>query len=736
MFMAAIERITSKQRKVRIPGTERLVTVQVWNETVANLTLMALGSSAPEILLSLNDVFKNEFFEGKLGPSTIVGSAAFNLFVIIAVCVNSIPNGEVRVIKEVGVFVVTAIWSIFAYVWLLFIVHFNTRNVIEVWEGVMTFFFFPMLVISSYATDVGWLTLANIKAFFCPCCYGKEEVEAVKDDDESDYEFSLIQFVCWLCFSVVSFVVRMIAKVASVIFNATIGCLCRRACNKMKKQGYEKSDGEAKAEEEDASQGFTMPPMADVVLDEDGEPIDWEQGVFSFASDSLKVWGGEDERSFTVTIYRRNGDTGRVTFTYKTIALTAVPGYDYVEVEDELQFRDGIKEQQLDLKILAKAHGEQNDKFQLIILDENGEVMFNPERDGGEEKNILTVEIINENPRPRTIKERFLSVCDRTVNCDEMRLGTVQWIDQFWESVYVNGTREAQEQAGIAAWIVHMIWLPWKVPLAMITPPPTFLGGWVCFVFSLLGIGFLTIIIGDLAELFGCALGIEDAITAISIVALGTSVPDLFASRAAAKQDEYADASIVNVTGSNSVNVFLGIGLPWMWASLYWSIGGANDKWRMKYSQDYGAEWGQNGAAVFIVNGGMLFFSVTVFTLTACVCLTVIGMRRWYFGGELGGPSDPKAYSSFLLISLWFLYIALSVWKFMTGTEELTKQILALSISIPVIVVLMIMFAVLLQALKISKKYIGEEGFWGIFISICVVGGRMAIFFVFQNEPS
>jgi len=107
IFMAAIERITSLQKKVKVPGTNRMVTVQVWNETVANLTLMALGSSAPEILLALNDVLKNRFFEGSLGPSTIVGSAAFNLFCIIAVCINSIPNGEVRMIKETSGTVIT-----------------------------------------------------------------------------------------------------------------------------------------------------------------------------------------------------------------------------------------------------------------------------------------------------------------------------------------------------------------------------------------------------------------------------------------------------------------------------------------------------------------------------------------------------------------------------------------------------------------------------------------------------
>ena len=60
--------------------------------------------------------------------------------------------------------------------------------------------------------------------------------------------------------------------------------------------------------------------------------------------------------------------------------------------------------------------------------------------------------------------------------------------------------------------------------------------------------------------------------TAITLVALGTSLPDLFASKTAALQEKYADNSIGNVTGSNSVNVFLGLGLPWLMASIYWHI--------------------------------------------------------------------------------------------------------------------------------------------------------------------
>lgn len=48
-------------------------------------------------------------------------------------------------------------------------------------------------------------------------------------------------------------------------------------------------------------------------------------------------------------------------------------------------------------------------------------------------------------------------------------------------------------------------------------------------------------------------------------------MPDTFASRQAAKMERYADSSIGNVNGSNAVNVFLGLGLPWLIATIYWA---------------------------------------------------------------------------------------------------------------------------------------------------------------------
>ena len=96
--------------------------------------------------------------------------------------------------------------------------------------------------------------------------------------------------------------------------------------------------------------------------------------------------------------------------------------------------------------------------------------------------------------------------------------------------------------------------LPWKVIFAIV-PPTDFAGGWLCFCISLTMIGVVTAFIGDLASLFGCVLNVNDSITAITFVALGTSLPDTFASRTAALHDDYADDSVGNITGSNSVNV-------------------------------------------------------------------------------------------------------------------------------------------------------------------------------------
>lgn len=116
--------------------------------------------------------------------------------------------------------------------------------------------------------------------------------------------------------------------------------------------------------------------------------------------------------------------------------------------------------------------------------------------------------------------------------------------------------------------IMHFMTITWRLLFAFV-PPSHWAGGWPAFVAALCFIGGVTAVVGDVASQLGCNLGIPDSVTAITLVALGTSLPDTFASMTAAKNYPSADSAVGNVTGSNSVNVFLGLGLPWVISSTY-----------------------------------------------------------------------------------------------------------------------------------------------------------------------
>jgi solute carrier family 8 (sodium/calcium exchanger) len=116
---------------------------------------------------------------------------------------------------------------------------------------------------------------------------------------------------------------------------------------------------------------------------------------------------------------------------------------------------------------------------------------------------------------------------------------------------------------------LHFFAIGWKCLFASV-PPPHYCGGWACFLVSLSFIGGITAIVGEIAGLMGCVIGLKPGVTAITFVAIGTSLPDTFASKKAASEDRWADSAVGNITGSNAVNVFLGLGLPWVIAVGYY----------------------------------------------------------------------------------------------------------------------------------------------------------------------
>lgn len=114
----------------------------------------------------------------------------------------------------------------------------------------------------------------------------------------------------------------------------------------------------------------------------------------------------------------------------------------------------------------------------------------------------------------------------------------------------------------------HFATMGWKILFSLI-PPCEYKGGWPAFFIALLFIGAITAVVAEVATVLGCTIGLKESVTAITLVAVGTSLPDTFASMTAARQSEFADSAIGNVTGSNSVNVFVGLGLPWLMSAAY-----------------------------------------------------------------------------------------------------------------------------------------------------------------------
>ncbi|XP_035993576.1 sodium/calcium exchanger 1 isoform X2 [Fundulus heteroclitus] len=853
-FMASIEVITSQERKITIKkanGEKITTTVRVWNETVSNLTLMALGSSAPEILLSVVEVCGHNFNAGELGPNTIVGSAAFNMFVIIGLCVSVIPDGEIRRVKHLRVFFVTATWSVFAYTWLYLILAVFSPGVVEIWEGLLTLFFFPFCVGFAYVADRRLLFYKYVYKRYRagkqkgmiietegePDLPSKVDIEMdgktlnshgdelvdgeggceVKEagEEEACRELARIlkelkqkhpeketeQLMELANYQVLSQQQKSrafyrcqttrimtgagnvlkkhaadqakratqhdvcseisVSNFSSKVFFDPGNYQCLENCgsvalNVVRRGGdltttvcvdYRTEDGTANAgsdyrftegtvvfgpgetekeiridiidddifeEDEhflvhltnvrlvsdganghrpdrgDGAAGLGLPCTATVTIFDDDHA-----GIFTFEEPAVTV--SESVGVMEVKVTRNAGARGVVVVPYKTMEGTAKGGgEDFEDTHGVLEFDNDEIVKTIQINIVDDEEYEKNKNFfleigdpQLLEMSERKAVLLQEVggfvqtgrdiyrkvqgrdrpalstiisiTDGGcdevltkkeeEERRIAEMgrPTLGEHVRLEVVIEEsyeFKSTVDKLIKKTNLALviGTNSWREQFVEAITVSSGDDDDDDCGEEKlpscfdYVMHFLTVFWKLLFAFV-PPTDYWNGWACFVVSIFVIGMLTAVIGDLASHFGCTVGLKDSVTAVVFVALGTSVPDTFASKVAAIQDQYADASIGNVTGSNAVNVFLGIGVAWSIAAIY------------HYSK------GQE----FRVDPGTLAFSVTLFTIFAFICIAVlIYRRRPSIGGELGGPRIPKILTTCLFFSLWLMYIVLS----------------------------------------------------------------------------
>ncbi|CAJ1361047.1 unnamed protein product [Effrenium voratum] len=647
IFMSAIEEITSKKKRVWNSTSERYFTVKVWNDTVANLTLMALGSSAPEILLSVIELLGNGFFSGDLGPSTIVGSAAFNLFCISAVCVMAIPDNEIRKIKDVNVYIVTAVISLLAYLWLYVVVSVISEDIVEIFEGILTFFFFPLLVGLAFAADKGYL--AFIRSEVSPQHKAKfvlTDEDVARLGKDNGWQISDEELNQYLTSS------QRMSKAA----------YRKRALGRLL---HGKHEVPAAGHRNNFS---AVVPSEGVQLPAPPGPVapPPPQSLILFGSENFVVL--ESVGLIRLPICRTGNLSLTVMVDYECREGLAKAKDDYEAVQGTLVFLPDEVEKIIEVKIMQDEMPEDNEdfyvdlsnprckEFRVILSEPTHGATFDANTDGGAESCIVTVMIV-----PNQVSKDIASRTMRAlgVNWQKTQRGNENWKEQFSNALLVNGGDDEAGPASGIQWCLHILTLPWKLFFAII-PPVDYCGGWLCFFISLVFIGMVTALVSDLAGLVGCVLDMPDFVTAITLVALGTSLPDTFASKAAAEQDPFADASIGNVTGSNSVNVFLGLGLPWAIGSIYWAVMGRTEEWQAKYAGQAKFESWDVGDGKFIVIGGDLGYSVVIFSSGAFITIFLLFLRRKAFGGELGGPRIFKQVTAVALVMVWVVYVALS----------------------------------------------------------------------------
>ncbi|RWS29338.1 sodium/calcium exchanger 3-like protein [Leptotrombidium deliense] len=728
---------------------------------------------------------ENFFKAGKLGPGTIVGSAAFNLLVISAVCVVSIPKNESKRINGISVFVITASFSVFAYFWLFLILTKISPDIVEIWEAFLTLFFFVILVVIAYIADKNFFrrtdakadtemdsfngkifaarqilvlgafvsTIGAVQKFFpkgkltkknlarfvkevrrvdpsiteedaaclaatylfenehhsrlfyrvsaCRALTGSKtpfphlndhlqhvydhlksgdgsalqvdggkeqfitkEAEKAYDEDIAVVQFSAPTAVVLENVGTVEIVLERFGKMDNT-FDCIVETLDRTAKSdkdykplkervtfgpneteknlqveiiddnnwnpdnvflvKLSLPEVESEDGEAR---KDVHKGRIC--MMTVTIIDDDNP-----GIIAFGQRLITV--EENAGKVVIPILREQGADGEVLVKWKTIDGTAKNGVDFQGGEGEVLFEHGVIREEIEIPIVNDYDEFKDEYFEVSLISASNNAKIG-------KNNHLMVTVTNDDDY-NAIMGRLM----KKVRKDRkgFHIHRDKWVEQFKAAMVVPGSDsgEGEGEEGVSQptaldYVLHVFSFGWKILFAFV-PPTSIWGGYLTFFVSLVVIGFITCIVGDTAEAFGCLIGLKDEVTAITLVALGTSLPDTFASRTAARMERYADNAIGNITGSNSVNVFLGLGLPWFIAAIVWHVRGEP----------------------FEVKAGTLGFNVGLYTGLSLIAIAILMARRSmsFFGkGELGGPPSKSKATAIFLVFLWFVYIIIS----------------------------------------------------------------------------
>ena len=312
------------------------------------------------------------------------------------------------------------------------------------------------------------------------------------------------------------------------------------------------------------------------------------KNLLPLACDHFEVQASNRELQVIVPVAKRDmkGAPGKkntgVKCLYLMRRLSAILDVDYIEGEGQIRFGNS-KCVVLSITIPATPPYRASTEFQVVTDSVEGGAIFNPNDDGGEHSGILTGTIRHADCLVG-LEARALYMMKALCWLDCIfQFGSVTICKSYWwqgikDFIFEVPVKGRTGRHKPLKWAMHIVCLPWQLLYAVLIPPNEYWSGWPCFVVCIGHFLVLTACIIGTGEMFGCVAEINDSLTAITLITIGTSMPDFVSSMAAVHpihhdwdHSDSADAASINVSGSNCIHVVLGLGFPWLIAAIHWS---------------------------------------------------------------------------------------------------------------------------------------------------------------------
>jgi len=567
-----------------VPALEEMASSRRLNLSmdVAGATLMAAGGSAPELFSSLFGTFQ----ENDIGFGTIIGSAVFNVLFVIAMC--SLFAKETLSLTWWPLFRDSFCYAIGLVVLSIF-VGVNSKEVIELWEAVVLFAMYIIYVL------VMWKNAAIYKYLT-----GKELEYPVEETDETRGEDEEPQTPPSPVLVPVEHATTSGDQVVNAVSITTGNNISRdetEGKEKLRNKGLEKqnsmSSGRSGRSARSTQSVMSAANLGSLqrhmmhhnfdfrwqgtfragILKLLRDPHSWaETGgvgiVAKIAGDADHVFKQIDENG--------DGEIDKKELKKLFEALECpVNDHDLDQVFDSLDVEKTgtISEQEFHRWYTSSAElvkSQVRHVFDSLDVDNSGTIdkmelmalliQLDPQVTN-EDVDAAIEEMYQHGSREEITFEEFSDWYQKSIIFEKQK----QRVEEDMQGAYENLKPPFGE--GWFAWSQYILVFP-LVLIMVVTIPDVRIPGrskwcYVAFFLSIAWIGAFSYLMVNWAEIIGNTAGIPPVVMGLTVLAAGTSVPDLLSSVIVARRGS-GDMAVSSSIGSNIFDILVGLPLPWI----------------------------------------------------------------------------------------------------------------------------------------------------------------------------